>query len=633
MIHPLRQRLLTAALVAVAVLGTVSACTSGSSDSAQRTAAQQFLSAVAAGKAAAAAGATTTPATARPELQASVTGLSLGAGTTATLHATTAHTKGAHATVDFTAAITLAGAPAWRYTGHVALTKSGARWQVQWSPADLHPGLGPGTHLLAQRLQPARAALEDSAGKPLFAPTPVVQVGIEPKLVKNLPALAGTLAGVTELQSTAAEITKAVKAAASPTDFVPLITLRRSVYQQIRPRIYNLDGTVFRASTELLAPSAHFGQPLLGSVGPATAAVVAASHGRVAAGDQSGLGGLQQAYDPQLAGSVGVTVVAARAGGTSGPTLAVLSRPKGGTPVRLTIDRATQQAAEQALGAVSQAAAVVAVQRSTGRVLADADTPATTYDYGLAGAFPPGSTFKIATWTAAFTTHPTLSPSSTVDCPATYTVDGRHFENENRFSYPPIPISSAFGYSCNTSAIEEAMALPTAAVGTAARALGLGARWTLPVTAFSGSLPPPAGRTEQAADAIGQGRVLASPLLLALLAGAASSGTPVRPTLLASAPVQKGTPLPAGLASKMTTLMTATVELPQGTGHVLADLPGVIGKTGTAEYGTAKPPRTHAWFAGVQGDLAFAVFVYDGASQHINPSALAHRFLAALPRR
>jgi cell division protein FtsI/penicillin-binding protein 2 len=35
----------------------------------------------------------------------------------------------------------------------------------------------------------------------------------------------------------------------------------------------------------------------------------------------------------------------------------------------------------------------------------------------------------------------------------------------------------------------------------------------------------------------------------------------------------------------------------------------VHGKTGTAEYGTEQPPRTHAWFAGYQDDLAFAVLV------------------------
>jgi cell division protein FtsI/penicillin-binding protein 2 len=80
----------------------------------------------------------------------------------------------------------------------------------------------------------------------------------------------------------------------------------------------------------------------------------------------------------------------------------------------------------------------------------------------------------------------------------------------------------------------------------------------------------------------------------------------------------------------MTTLMKATVSLPGGTGHALAGLGDVAGKTGTAEYGNDKPPRSHAWFAGVQGDVAFAVFVYDGASAHISPVDVTRSFLERL---
>jgi cell division protein FtsI/penicillin-binding protein 2 len=52
----------------------------------------------------------------------------------------------------------------------------------------------------------------------------------------------------------------------------------------------------------------------------------------------------------------------------------------------------------------------------------------------------------------------------------------------------------------------------------------------------------------------------------------------------------------------------------EGTATVLRDVPGepVSGKTGTAEFGPEVPPRTHAWFTGFSGDLAFAVLVEDG---------------------
>ena len=74
--------------------------------------------------------------------------------------------------------------------------------------------------------------------------------------------------------------------------------------------------------------------------------------------------------------------------------------------------------------------------------------------------------------------------------------------------------------------------------------------------------------------------------------------------------------------------MGATVT--SGRATELADPPGdVAGKTGTAEYGTATPPRSHGWFAGYRGDLAFAVFVYDGQTSKV-AVAITHMFLAEL---
>jgi cell division protein FtsI/penicillin-binding protein 2 len=77
-------------------------------------------------------------------------------------------------------------------------------------------------------------------------------------------------------------------------------------------------------------------------------------------------------------------------------------------------------------------------------------------------------------------------------------------------------------------------------------------------------------------------------------------------------------------------MMRAVVT--SGTATPLATLPGppVFGKTGTAEYGTATPPRAHAWFMGYRGDLAFAVFVQDGQSSHTSAVPMARAFLAAL---
>ncbi len=50
---------------------------------------------------------------------------------------------------------------------------------------------------------------------------------------------------------------------------------------------------------------------------------------------------------------------------------------------------------------------------------------------------------------------------------------------------------------------------------------------------------------------------------------------------------------------------------------MLAGLPGgpVSAKTGTAEYGTANPPQTHAWMVGFEGGIAVAAFVHDGLTR------------------
>jgi cell division protein FtsI/penicillin-binding protein 2 len=80
----------------------------------------------------------------------------------------------------------------------------------------------------------------------------------------------------------------------------------------------------------------------------------------------------------------------------------------------------------------------------------------------------------------------------------------------------------------------------------------------------------------------------------------------------------------AALAPMMRDVVT------RGTAPELAAAPGgpVSGKTGTAEHDT--PPRAHSWFAGYQGDLAFAVFVEDGQTGGVPANPIAARFLTDL---
>ena len=74
----------------------------------------------------------------------------------------------------------------------------------------------------------------------------------------------------------------------------------------------------------------------------------------------------------------------------------------------------------------------------------------------------------------------------------------------------------------------------------------------------------------------------------------------------------------------------ASVDQPGGTADGAGLPPGVFGKTGTAEFGSANPPQTHAWFIGYRGNLAFAVIVEGGGVGGQVAAPLAAKFLDAL---
>lgn len=581
-----------------------------------------YLSDWSAGKLGAAAALSTDPAAAATALRASAAGL--GASSGAFAAAGTVRASGTSASARFRARWTIPGLAApWTYTGTLTLRHAERGWKVAWAPADVHPGLAAGQHLSATRALPARAALTDAAGKPLFTPTPVVDVGIEPQLVTNLPSLAKTLAAA--LGVDAAGIVRSVTAA-KPDAFVGVITLREPAYQRVRARIHDLPGTVFRSGTRLLGPSPAFARLLLGSVGPATPGALRALGPGYLATDQVGVSGLQQAENKQLTGKPGLTVRAAPGG-----QLIASVAPTPGTPVHTTLDVATQNAADTTLTAMPLHASIVAMRASTGEILAVANSPSTPYDIALSGRYPAGSTFKIVT-ASALLERGVVAPTARVQCPGTLTVSGKVFHNENSFALGTVSLAQAFAYSCNTSFIGLAGKLGPAALGTTAAQFGIGDHWTLPVDAFSGSVPRAAGATEQAADAIGQGKVLVSPLAMTVVAATTVHGSAPAPTLIAGIPGRSGTPPPppAGVLAPVRRYLRDVASY--GTAKLLRTTPGgvVSGKTGTAEFGTDVPPKAHSWFTGVQGDLAFTVFVEGGEASQTEAVPLAAKFLTAL---
>jgi cell division protein FtsI/penicillin-binding protein 2 len=203
--------------------------------------------------------------------------------------------------------------------------------------------------------------------------------------------------------------------------------------------------------------------------------------------------------------------------------------------------------------------------------------------------------------------------------------------NADRFDLGTVPFTRAFARSCNTTFATIGEGLAPGGLTAAALQLGLGADFAVPtLTTITGAVPDAPEPVQRAENAFGQGRVLASPLGMALVAATVAHGAPVVPQLLpgeATAVTRPATaPDPAAL-EQVRGMMRAVVT--EGTASALSGLGELRGKTGTAEF-TNDGSGAHGWFVGYRGDLALAVLVVDGGSSE--PAvATAGRFLTALP--
>jgi len=277
--------------------------------------------------------------------------------------------------------------------------------------------------------------------------------------------------------------------------------------------------------------------------------------------------------------------------------------------IATTIDRPLQLAAENALAGVTQQAAIVALQPSTGAVLAVAqNAPADAQGpIALTGLYPPGSTFKTVTTSAALQAG-VATPDTVLACPGTENIEGRQIPNDDEFDLGSVPLHTAFAKSCNTTMARMAVGLPADALHKAALQFGLGVDYVTPgLTTVTGNVPDANTPAERVESAIGQGTVTATPFGMALVAASIANGTTPAPMLVKGQPGvadQTVAPAPIEVTEQLRVMMRETVT--GGTATSLQDIPGLLGKTGTAE--TEGGPA-HGWFVGIKGDLAFAVFI------------------------
>ncbi|WP_238412352.1 penicillin-binding transpeptidase domain-containing protein [Saccharothrix deserti] len=495
---------------------------------------------------------------------------------------------------------------AWSYQTEFDLRREEDDWKVHWAPSVVHPKLAAQQSLGLAEVRPTLAPVLDRDGTPLLSPEQVVSILLDAKEAGDVGAVAGALAAaLTPIDAAITQQSIVDGVSKLPAGQVyQVAALRDADYQTVKPAIYELPGVRFTTQTSLLPPSRAFGSQVLPAV--------------------------RKAVEEEIAGRAGLRVYTVNAAGDEVETLHEQA-PEPAQAITTALSRTVQTAAEDALESVPQAAMLVALQASTGEVLAVAQNgPADAEGaVALTGRYPPGSTFKIVTAAAALSAGK-VNADSALPCPGKTTIDGRRIvPNDHEFDKGTIPLHSAFAFSCNTTFAQLAAEMGPEELTKVADSFGLGVDFEIPaITTITGSVPPATDVVERAEDGFGQGKVLASPFGMALVAASVASGKMPVPTLLRGRETKVDhtptAPAPAVL-EPLRAMMREVVE--SGTAPQLKPYGDVRGKTGTAQFGDGT--NSHGWFVGYRGDVAFATLLLGTNSSAPAVDASA-RFLGAL---
>ena len=314
------------------------------------------------------------------------------------------------------------------------------------------------------------------------------------------------------------------------------------------------------------------------------------------------------------------------------------SDPKGGN-VQLAADAAAQDAAWEGLEALPGDAqgAVVALEPTTGRVLAMASTPTfdpnklASHDFGavadlskelnadpreplinraIGTTLPPGSTFKLVTAAAAIESGNYDADSQVpggyrFKLPQSTTSVGNY--DGGNCGGRRITLTQALQVSCNVTFMSLANELGVDAMADQAEAFGFNDTSLEDLGGQAESLyPRDLDPPQTALSGIGQSSVTATPLQMAMVVAAiANDGDVMRPYVVDEVraanlsvldrtdPQSISKAISSTTAEELTTMMVATVD--SGTATP-AQIPGVqvAGKTGTAQSTADRPP--YAWF-------------------------------------
>ena len=330
-----------------------------------------------------------------------------------------------------------------------------------------------------------------------------------------------------------------------------------------------------------------------------------------------------------------------------------------GADVKLTIDHKLQTIAASAMG--NRKGAVVALDPRTGEVLAMVSKPdfnpsdaalsehwdelsenedAPFLTRATSGLYNPGSTFKTVIATAAVEKG---LGNITYDDQGSVVIDGKVFKNSHDKAYGEIDLSRALAVSSNVVFSQLSVRLGEDAVRDIVKRYGIGKEIGFDLSLETSRFPYPSsmGETDLAAVGIGQGKLLITPMNMALIASAlANDGVMMKPYLVDHITAANGIPLRSAtpsvlstvcspsVADAVTDMMEECVTSGTGTGAQVRGV-SVAGKTGTAQNETSKD---HAWFISFAPAenpvIAIAIVLeYDGSGGGTSAAPVAKQMM------
>jgi peptidoglycan glycosyltransferase len=239
------------------------------------------------------------------------------------------------------------------------------------------------------------------------------------------------------------------------------------------------------------------------------------------------------------------------------------------------------------------------------------------------GRYPPGSTFKVVTAAAGLESG-TITPETTIDAPGTIIDEGHELANDFNEDFGPIALDTALTNSVNTWFGQLGQQLGNDKLFETMEKFGFNS--TPPIdlpenevyeSGVSGEdgLLTAKDPVDLARVAIGQERLLATPLQMAMVAAAvANGGKLMKPQIWNRVvdpdgrvterldPSEYSQPISSETAAELTTAMEGVVSEGTGTNAAISGVP-VAGKTGTAETPGNEScgggeEENQAWFIG-----------------------------------